>query len=136
MGFDLKAGRMKKILLLALISACALAGDPSKEDKFLILPTDESVDVSPLAGDNIRILPAQDPPYSSGLPSVSVRNKIFKQSGLSEAIENWDDFEKDSLYLKLSKPGPKPIERIVSKHPELEKGSLEKAQELILQAEE
>ncbi len=127
---------MKKLIFLMLISSCAFAGDASKEDKFLVLPVDENIDASSLGGPNVKVLPHQNSTYSSGLPSVTVRNKIFKQSGLSGALENWDDFEKDSLYLKLSRPGPKAIERVLSKHPELEKSKLETAQELISHGQE
>ena len=127
---------MKFFLVLALISSLTFAGDPSPESKFLVKSVD-GTDVEPLAKPDIKILPAhRGVANSSQLPSIAERNQVFEKSGLGPIVESWDDFDKDSLYLKLTKKGPAPIERLLQKYPSLPKAALEKAQELIAKEQE
>lgn len=127
---------MKLILVLALFTSFCYAGDPSPESKFLVKSVD-GTDVQELAKPDIKILPVhRGVANASHLPSVADRNQIFEKSGLAPAIENWDDFDKDSLYLKLSKKGSAPVDRVLAKHPDLSREALEKAQALIAKEQE
>lgn len=126
---------MKFLLLFTLLASATFAGENSNEKKFLVKSVDGS-DISSLKKPDLKILPPhRSIAYSSGLPSIDDRNRIFDQSGLGKLIENWDDFDKDSLFLKLKKKGPAPIERLLIKYPDLPRKSLEKAQELIAKEE-
>lgn len=127
-------GFIMKILLsfLILVSSMAFAGDVGPEKKFLVKAVSPDVDVSTLATPQVKILPAhRKVAYDSQLPSPADRDDVFQRSGLSGSIENWDDFDKDSLYIKLTKSGSKVIDRILIKYPDLNRASLEKAQTLI-----
>ncbi len=120
------------ITILYLISGFAFAGDTGPEQKFLVKAVASDTDVSSLAGPQVKVLPPhRKVAYASGLPSPADRDELFRKSGLSSSIENWDDFDKDSLYIKLTKNGAKVIDRILIKYPDLDRTSLEKAQELI-----
>jgi hypothetical protein len=127
---------MKFFLLLTLFTALAIAGDSGQEAKFLVKSVD-GTDVSTLKGPMVKVLPPHRAiAYASGLPTVAERDKVFQDSGLSKALEEWDDFDKDSLYLKLKKKGSAPIERILLKFPELPRTALEKAQKEIAKDEQ
>lgn len=123
---------MKFIIPFLILLNAAFAGDVGPEKKFLVKAVSPEVDVSTLSAPNVKILPAhRKVAYDSQLPSPADRDEVFQKSGLSSAIENWDDFDKDSLYIKLTKSGSKVIDRIMIKYPDLERASLEKAQSLI-----
>jgi hypothetical protein len=127
---------MKYFLVLSFLTSLCFAGDPTPEEKFLVKSVD-GTDVKSLAAPNVKILPAhRGVANSSNLPSIADRNQIFEKSGLAASIENWDDFDKDSLYLKLQKKGSGPIERVLAKHPDLSRAAFEKAQELIAKEQE
>lgn len=122
---------MKFITFILLLSAHVFAGDLGPEQKFLVKSVD-GTDVSKLGGPQVKVLPAhRKVANSSNLPSVADRDRIFLESGLEPQIKDWDDFDKDSLYLKLQRKGAKAIERVLAKYPDLKRESLEKAQELI-----
>lgn len=121
--------------LLFLSSQLSLAGDLGPEPKFLVKSVD-GTDVKSLAAPNVKILPAhRSVANASMLPSVADRDQIFQESGLAPAIKDWDDFDKDSLYLKLQKKGAKTIDRILEKHPGLKRQTLEATQALIAKEE-
>lgn len=120
------------ITSLFLLSTFAFAGDVGPEPKFLVKSVAPDTDVSSLAGPQVKVLPAhRKVAYDSQLPSAADRDELFQKSGLSSAVENWDDFDKDSLYIKLTKSGSRTIDRILVKHPDLDRSALEKAQALI-----
>lgn len=121
---------MKIIILLFVLAPHAFSSDIHREEKFLTKSV-SGVDITPLKAPNVKLQVHRNPAYASELPNIKERNAIFLASGLSEATENWDDFEKDSLYLKLERPGSAPIERILKKHPELKREALEQAQKMI-----
>lgn len=126
---------MKLFTFILLLSAYSFAGDLGPEQKFLVKSVD-GTDLNSLAGPQVKVLPAhRKVANSSNLPSVADRDRIFSASGLEPQIKDWDDFEKDSLYLKLQRKGSKTIERVLVKHPDLKRESLEKAQELIAKEE-
>lgn len=123
---------MKIIMTFLLLNSIAFAADVTPESKFLVKAVSPETDASKLAGPQVKVLPPHRKiAYASQLPSPGHRDELFKKSGLSSSIESWDDFEKDSLYLRLTKSGSRPIDRILLKYPDLKREALEKAQELI-----
>lgn len=123
---------MKYFLLMFLSVPLAMAGDVSPEDKFLVLPTDESVNADTFKNDQVKVLPAhKSENYKTMLPSVDERDEVFELAGLTKDIRKWDDFEKDSLYLSLSRPGGSTIQRLLLKYPKLSISALKSAQKMI-----
>ncbi len=126
---------MKLFLCLCLILKVAYAGQAGPGDKFLVKSVDGS-DLSLMKSKITKVLPAHRKVASpSFLPSVEERDKVFKESKLFSSIASWDDFDKDSLYLKLSQKGPNAIDGVLKKYPALNRTNLETAQKLILASE-
>ena len=122
---------MKFLLPLVFFFSFAHAGELGSEPKFLVKSVD-GTDLKSLSAPNVKVLPPhRGVANDSFLPSVADRDRIFQKSGLLPKIKDWDDFEKDALYLKLQKKGKSPIERILLKHPELDRATLETTQKLI-----
>ncbi len=120
------------ISFLLLTSTVTFAGDVGPETKHLVKAVSPEIDVSSLAGPQVKVLPAhRKVAYASELPSPADRDELFQKSGLTSSLENWDDFDKDSLYIKLTKQGSRVIDRILEKNPDLNRSALEKAQKLI-----
>lgn len=123
---------MKKLYLISLIFFTNSAFSEKVVQHFSIRPTDPSIDLKSLSNNNVTVLEAYDQnSYKSNLPSIEKRDKAFEECGISEQIKNWDDFEKDSLYIKLSNPGANTINLILKKYPDFSRKSLEKAQMII-----
>ena len=130
---------MKAIIILTtLLGAYCFAGDSvNKDDQFFVRPVDPKIDASKLSSKNVTILPAYDQSsYKSSLPSPEFRNKIFTESNLWEQVKDWDDFELDSLYIKLERGGDKAVSNVLSKYPKLNPNALERAQHLIISSGE
>lgn len=120
------------VVILSLFSISIFAGEKEQQDQFFIRPTDPTIDASQLASKNVKVLPAYDQSSSkTSLPSIELRNKVFVESNLWEKVKDWDDFDRDSLYINLERSGEVVIAFILKKHPELDKQSLERAQSLI-----
>jgi hypothetical protein len=124
---------MKAIfIIIILFGSHAFSGEAENQDQFYIRPMDPSIDASKLADKNVTVLPAYDQNSSkSSLPSMETRDKIFTDSNLWEQVKDWDDFDRDSLYILLEAGGEKIIAHILKKHPELDRRSLERAQNMI-----
>lgn len=126
---------MKFVFLLFILINVSFAGDVSKETKFLVKSVD-GTDLESLQSNSIKVVPtARKVASSSILPPISWREEVFDQSGLNPQLKDWDDFEKDSLYLKLRVKGDKAIDEIQKKFPELKRQGLLKAQKMISQEE-
>lgn len=126
---------MKFVLFAFLFTLFAHAGDLKPESKFFVKSVDGS-DVKSLAAPNVKVLPPhRKVANDSYLPSVADRDRIFQESGLLSQLKDWDDFEKDALYLKLQKKGPMTIDRLVVKYPDLKRENLEAAQKIITKEE-
>ena len=75
-------------------------------------------------------------PKKSLLPSIEFRNKTFTESGLMELVRNLDDFELDSIFIKLRQNDESQITNLMMKYPNLNRSVLKKAQALILKGGE
>ena len=125
------------IATISFISQSAYAGsknDDGTGGAFYIQPTDSSLDVSHLTNKPAVILdaPSHEPPKSI-LPSLETRDKIYSEAGLTEAVSQLDEFDKDSIYLRLRSNDKQIIDKIVAKFSQLRghEDGLKKAQSLI-----
>lgn len=122
---------MKLSILFVLFLSPAFAGDVIPQKEFLVKSVGDN-DISSLEAPGVKILPAhRKVANSSQLPSVADRDRIFEESGLAVKMKDWDDFEKDSIYLKLTKKGKGPVDRVLMKYPDLDRATLEATQALI-----
>ena len=91
---------------------------------------DPSVDLSELAGPGIRLHPApQASPRraktqsQSELPRLAERDAVLSQSGLTQAIQGWDELARDHLFLRARELD---LGRLKGIYPELPVVALEK----------
>lgn len=127
---------MKYIAIFLLIASFkSFAGD--KEDnnpEYQIKVYDNDIDVKEMESKGIKVIPDNGfAVEKSSLPSIEFRNKVFNESGLMELVREQDDFELDSIYIKLKQNDEMSITRLIAKYPKLNKEILKKAQKMILE---
>lgn len=71
-----------------------------KPTQIMILKADEDLDTSTLEKDGTVLNWSQYQPPGNRLPSVEVREQAFTSAQLQAYVGNWDDSDKDLLYIR------------------------------------
>jgi hypothetical protein len=87
--------------LTFLISAMPVNADQpaSQSPIYHVQQVDPSFDVNGLAGPGVQVHSSS----KADLPDVQVRNQIIAKAGLEEDVKNWDELDKDLLYVRAKK---------------------------------
>jgi hypothetical protein len=126
---------MIRVMLFAVLSVNCFYSNVRADDGqgFYVQPADSSVDTKKIKLKTTVVPAPSQTPSQSHLPSLEERDQVFKKSGLTSLIKNFDSFDLDSLYLRLREKDDQAISRITKKYKNLEghEANLKSAQNLI-----
>ena len=106
-----------RILFWAIICVTAVQAEEKNVQKYKLESLDSNLNFSHLKSKFDVIDQESYRKVRATLPSREVRTFHFKTSGLANAIESWDEFDKDLIYLRAKKL---PFANFLKKYPNIE----------------
>lgn len=111
------------VSIATVCSSCAHADTANTPGQYHVQSLDPNIDVSSLAAPGVVVHQAKAPRQDPGdlLPSTETRDKAFKKAGFNDELADWDQLDRDQLYLRARHMNE---DRVLTYYPNLPKKKL------------